>query len=109
MSLTIIVNDPLASALLSEAADRNVPVQQFALNVLARAVGQPNDWPVSNRRRLALIQKQFGGELTTDEAAELQELQIQADQHLESLDVETMKDVSQMQQAAMEALDDSNG
>jgi len=56
---------------------------------------------------LALIQKQFANGLTPDEATELQGLQRQADQNLESLDGRMLDDVAQMELAVVEALDDS--
>jgi hypothetical protein len=56
---------------------------------------------------LHLIRKQFSEVLSAAEAAELQELQRQADQRLESLDGEMLTDVSQMEKKATEALDGS--
>ena len=74
MALTITVTDPLANRLQSEADLRKIPVEQFALEVLGQAV-QGDEWPPANRRRLALIGKQFATGLALEEAAELQELQ----------------------------------
>lgn len=106
MPLTITVSDPLASKLQSEAASRQISVEQFALEVLGQAV--PSDaWVIANKRRLALIQKQFAGGLDPAEAAELQELQCRADQHLESLDSQMLNDVDEMEKAGAQALDAS--
>jgi hypothetical protein len=103
MTLTITITDPLAHQLRSKADSRKIPVEQFALEILGQAVhGQK--WSLANRRRLALIRKQFANELTPEEAAELQELQLQADRHLETLDSELVNDVSEMEKAAEEAL-----
>jgi hypothetical protein len=99
MSLTITVTDPLAHQLQSEADSRKIPVEQFALEFLGQAV-QGQEWSLANRRRLALIRKQFANGLTPEEAAELQELQRQADRHLEALDSEMADDVAEMEKAA---------
>jgi len=107
MPLTITVEDPLARDLQSSAAQRRIPVEQFALEVLGQVV-QKQEWPLANRRRLRLIEKQFASDLTAEEAAELQELQRQADHHLESLDSPLLKDVSQIHHAVTEALDGSS-
>ncbi len=104
MPLTITVTDPLAIKLQSEAAARKISVEQFALEVLGQAV-QSEEWASANRRRLALIRQQFAGGLTATEEVELQELQRQADQHLESLDSQMLNDVTAMEKAAAEALD----
>jgi len=55
MPLTITVEDPLARDLQSSAAQRRIPVEQFALEVLGQAV-QKQEWPLANRRRLRLIE-----------------------------------------------------
>ncbi len=106
MALTITVTDTLASELQSEADLRKMSVEQFALDVLGRAV-QGHQWPRVNSRRLKLIQKQFAVGLTAVEAAELQELQRLADQHLESMDSRMLGDVASMEKAAAEALNGS--
>jgi hypothetical protein len=106
MTLTITVSEPLAVKLQSEAESRQMSVEQFALEVLGQAV-QTNDWTPTNRRRLALIRKQFALGLTEDEGEELRELQRQADRHLEALDSQMMNDVAEMEKAGAEALDGS--
>lgn len=106
MPLTITVTDPLALKLQSEADSRKISVEQFALEVLGQAV-QSEEWAIANRRRLALIRKQFAGGLTAGEATELQELQRRADRHLESLDSQMLNDVTKMEKAGAEALDAS--
>jgi hypothetical protein len=47
MPLTITVSDPLAVKLESEAATRQISAEQFALDVLGKAV-QRDDWAVVN-------------------------------------------------------------
>jgi hypothetical protein len=106
MPLTITVTEPLALKLESEASSRKISVEQFALEILGRAV-QSDEWAIVNRRRLALIRKQFAGGLSAGEAAELQELQRRADRHLESLDSQMLNDVTEMEKAVAEALDAS--
>jgi hypothetical protein len=106
MPLTITVTDPLALELQGAADLRRISVEQFALDVLGQAV-QRHEWPRANRRRLTLIRQQFAAGLTAAEAAELQDLQRQADQHLESLDSQMLDDVAAMEQAAAGALDGS--
>jgi hypothetical protein len=98
MPLTITVSDPLAVKLESEAATRQISAEQFALDVLGKAV-QRDDWGAVNRRRLALIRKQFAAGLTAGESVELQELQLRADKHLESLDSQMLDDVAAMETA----------
>jgi hypothetical protein len=97
MPLTIIVTDPLALKLQSEAAGRKMSVEQFALEILGQAVPS-DDWVIANQRRVALIRQQFAGGLTAAEAAELQELQQRADRHLESLDSQMLADITEMEQ-----------
>jgi hypothetical protein len=105
MSVTIIVKDPLARELQTVADLRKISVEQFAVEILGQAV-QRHEWPTANRRRLTLIRKQFAEGLTAPEATELQDLQRQAGQHLESLDSRMLQDVASMEQATAEALDD---
>jgi hypothetical protein len=107
MALMITVRDPLAQELKSAADERNVAVEQFANELLGQAV-RAREWPGANHRRLALIRKQFTEGLTGAEAKELQELQCQADRHLEALDAEMLNDVSSMERAATEALHGSS-
>jgi hypothetical protein len=102
--LTITVKDPLAGELQSVADERQISVEQFAVELLGRAV-HGREGPMANRRRLTLIRKQFAEGLSPSEAADLQELQRQADESLESLDSPMLQDISQMEQAAREALD----
>jgi len=106
MPLTITVKDPLARELQSAADQRNIAVEQLANELLGQAVHE-HEWPAANRRRLALIRKQFAEGLNASETAELQGLQYQADQRLETLDSEMLKDISSMERAAAEALNGS--
>ncbi len=78
MPLTITVSDLLAVKLQSEAAVRRISVEQFALEVLGKAV-QSDARATASRHRLVLIEKQIAGGLDPAEEAELQELQRQAD------------------------------
>ncbi len=49
MPLTITIKDPLATELESQAEMRRIPVEEFALEVLGRAVKR-HDWTTANRR-----------------------------------------------------------
>ena len=104
MPLTITVKEPLARELQSAADLHKISVEQYALEVLGQAV-QKQEWPDTNRRRVALIRQQFAAGLTAAETAELQELQRQVDRQLESLDAAMLNDITHMEQAAAEALD----
>jgi hypothetical protein len=48
------------------------------------AVIDPADWPVFNRRRGELIDREVAGTITPDEAVELARLQADADLYLEA-------------------------
>ena len=84
-------------------------VEQFALDVLVGGGGGlcsvSTQWRACRvRRQLKLIQKQFAVGSTAVEAAELQELQRLADQHLESMDSRMLGDVASMKKAAKRKL-----
>lgn len=53
---------------------------------IAAVIGiREEDWAVTNRRRIALIVKQFTEGLGPDEEGELQQLQAQADRYLDEV------------------------
>jgi len=100
VSLTITVQDPLAGLLLSRAQVENVPVDELAFRLLETGIRKSPDaahWTVTNGRRMVLIEKQFSGQLTDQEHAELQRLQELADRQLEELDAVMLKDVASME------------
>ena len=61
----------------------------------------------ARRSRIPLLRQQFASGLTAEETAELQQLQRQTDEHLESLDSQMLDDVAQMEAAARKAIDGS--
>ena len=89
MSLTITLADDLAERLRAQAVAHKLPVQQWALMILAAAIEHPRDgppWKQLNRRRLELIQRKYQVGLEKAEERELAALQALADKHLEALD-----------------------
>ena len=70
MSLTIIVQDPLARLLQSRAEVEKVPVEQLASRLLESGMQnplEPGQWTIANKRRVALIEKRFYSSLTEQE------------------------------------------
>lgn len=84
MTITIQIDDPLASLLQTTAASRFVTADQLAKQLLADAlVDEDETWASLNRRRIELIRKSNRQQLSSAEAAELQQLQDAADKRLE--------------------------
>jgi hypothetical protein len=75
-------------SLLLEEARRIAGSRKIDGNDLGRAYERltvsrsPGDWPVLNRRRVFLIQKQLAGDISPGESAELERLQAEADRHM---------------------------
>ena len=110
MTITINLSDPLATMLAGRARAEHVSVEELAIGILSEAVAAPREtsaWTTQNRRRIALIRKRFGNDLTPDEESELQRLQAIADQHLEQLDRKMLDDLEQMRLAAERAVADA--
>ena len=90
MPRTIALPDPLVSRLETTARSQRTTVDTLVVSLLDRAVAAPDstdDWPELNARRTALIHQRFAAGLNLAETAELQRLQEQVDQHVESLDL----------------------
>jgi hypothetical protein len=107
MSLTITVPDPLARLLQSRAEVEKIPVDELATRILETGMQDPlqsGQWTVVNKRRMALIEKQFRNGLTDQEQVELQELQELADRQLEELDAVMLKDLAIMERTARSVL-----
>ena len=106
MSVTITVHDPLATKLRSEAQQQQMSVQELATDLLARALEDTPDatWRKANLRRLALVLKSSTVRLTTEEASELDQLQILADPRLEVLDADRLAEVERMEDEVKAAL-----
>ncbi len=78
MSLTITLNDELATRLRAKAASRKLSVQQWALAILASASQSPEHaatWAELNSRRVELIRKRYETGLSETEEQELARLQ----------------------------------
>ena len=89
MSLTITLNDDLAQRLESPAESQQVPVDKWALMILAQAADRPREfeaWGKVNRRRYDLIHKQYTSGLDEFEEVELERLQNAVDVLLEPSD-----------------------
>ncbi|MBC8868891.1 MAG: hypothetical protein H8E44_05710 [Planctomycetes bacterium] len=111
MSVTVTVYDPLAEKLQSEALQQQVSVEELAADLLARALEGSQDaaWEKANQRRLVLVHRSSTAGLTPEEASELQELQMLADQRLEALDAGRLAEVERMEQETRAALLEAEG
>ncbi len=89
MSLTITLNDDLVERLECQAETQRVPVDKWALMILAQAADRPQEfeaWGRVNRRRYDLISKQYTAGLDESEKEELERLQNTVDILLEPWD-----------------------
>jgi hypothetical protein len=101
MSVVINVHDNLARRLQAEAASRSVSVEELATTILDRAVPPfpaGRDWSQRNRRRLELIRKSTRCELTSQEQAELDQLQSWLDEEFQSFDAGLLNHLDEMKQ-----------
>ena len=109
MSVTVTLNDVLASQLASHAKAQNLTLEDFALQVLDEAVGvngQCEEWPGQNRRRVELIHRSFVGQLSEEEANELERLQALTDKRLEGFDSKMLEDLRELEEKARQVVDD---
>ena len=107
MPRTIALPDPLVSRLESTARSQRTTVDALVVTILDRAVAAPestDDWPELNARRTALIHQRFATGLSPAETAELQRLQEQADERVEALDAEMLRDVDALRVSVEHAL-----
>jgi hypothetical protein len=87
MTITLQIDDPLASILQTTAASRQLTANELAKQLLADALDNGDDeWEKRNRRRIELIRKSNREGVSAEEAGELQQLQDAADQRLEQVD-----------------------
>jgi plasmid stability protein len=103
MSVTITLPDDLGTRLQRRAAAERMSVEEFAVHVLADAAERPfgtEEWRALNARRVDLIRKRLGGQLTASEAQELTQLQQAADRHLEQFDERLLEDLERIESAA---------
>lgn len=91
MTITLEIDDPLASILQTTAASRQLTASALAKQLLADALGENGDeWAVLNRRRIELVRKGNREGLSPEESGELQQLQDAADQRLEQGDLQLL-------------------
>jgi hypothetical protein len=110
MTLTIPLDDALMSQLRQYAADRQLPIEAFAAQLLHEAVMQLADaacWHQQNQRRVALIHKSMTTLLSREEAAELEGLQAALDQRLAAMDDQLLTAIEGMQHAIQSLPDDA--
>ena len=102
MAVTLNIDETLADQLRKQAATRHLSLEAFAARLLGEAVeklealepGEPD-----NQRRVALIRKSTTTGLSAEEEAELELLQADLDQRLESMDDQLLANLDRMQQA----------
>ena len=107
MPRTIALPDPLISRLESQARSQHTTIDALVVTILDRAVHRPEfntNWSKLNARRMALIHQRFASGLNPSEVAELQQLLEQADQQVESLDAEMLRDVPALHEFANQVL-----
>ena len=107
MPRTIALPDPLISRLESQARSQHTTIDALVVTILDRAVDRPEfaaDWSKLNARRVALIRQRFASGLNPSEIEELQQLQQQADQQVESMDAEMLRDVNALHAFAEQVL-----
>ena len=91
MTITIEIDDPLASILQTTAASRHLTASELAKQLLADALGEKDEeWALLNRRRIELVRKSNREGLSFEESGELQQLQDAADQRLEQGDLQLL-------------------
>ena len=110
MTLTIPLDEALTSQLRQYAADRQLPIEAFVVQLLHEAVIQLADtacWQQRNERRVALIHKSTTTLLSREEAAELEALQAMLDQRLAAMDDQLLTAMEGMQHAVQALPDDA--
>lgn len=100
MTISITLDDELATQLQVQADALNLSVDELARRILGEAMSTQRDegtaWQICNQRRVELIRKQFAEGLSSEESSELQRLQDQADQHVEELDAQRLDDLKHL-------------
>ena len=103
MSLTITVNDDLASRLEAKAQAHQRSVEEWALTILGHAVENPDEllnWSRLNQRRFELIQKRYSVGLDESEEQEFVELQDSVAKLLEPHDRQMIEMLKPYEEAA---------
>jgi len=106
MVVTVHLKDPVASWVQARASAQNVSPEDVVHDILANErerAETSEEWQELNRRRLALIQKEYYDGLTHQEESELEALQRAADRHLETRDRQLLANLDRLRQAATAA------
>lgn len=99
MTITLEIDDPLASILQTTAESRQVTATELAKQLLTDALGEKDDeWDLRNQRRIELIRKSNREGLSSQESGELQQLQDAADQRLEQVDLQLLDQLNQFRE-----------
>ncbi len=113
MAISISLDDELATQLQVRADALNLSVDELARQILGEAVVTRREtgaaWHACNQRRVELSRKQFAEGLSAEESSELQQLQDQADQHVEHLDEQRLDDLNHLLSKAKRIVDTSAG
>lgn len=102
MTFTLNIDKMLADQLRKQAADRHLSIEAFVARLLGEAVEQleaSEAWESDNQRRVALIRQSATMHLSATEEAELEALQANLDQRLESMDDQLLGNLGRMQHA----------
>ena len=89
MNLTISLEEPVSGHLREQASSRSLSPEQAARDILSSALvklAEDERWRPLNQRRCDLIRQGRGVALTTEDRAELDQLQNALDAQLESVD-----------------------
>jgi plasmid stability protein len=113
MAISIRLDDNLATQLQVQADALNLSIEELARQILGDAVGTGHDsgvaWQACNQRRVALIRKQFAEGLCPEESGELQQLQEQADKHVEHRDAQRLEALKHLYSKTKRIIDTSAG
>lgn len=108
MSVTIQLDDALATQLRSRAQAGQVSLEEFARYLLGDALRQlelKERSQAEQQRRLALIRKSASAPLTPEEEEELRQLQEALDRRLEQADDQLLDGLDRLRQAADQLAD----
>ncbi|NUQ62674.1 MAG: hypothetical protein HUU20_09305 [Pirellulales bacterium] len=104
MAITIELDDAMASQLRSEAAARQMSLEEFGRRLLAEAMHRiqvSSNWRARNQRRVELIRKSTSAELTAAEQAELDDLQAELYERMETADQDLLDRIADLENTVM--------
>jgi DNA anti-recombination protein RmuC len=102
MSVTIVLNESLASELRAQAHREQQPIESLAQELLAEAVRQRSlaaTCDEKNQRRVELIRRSTRSGLSTQDQAELDDLQAELDERLGHWDDQLLETLSSLKKA----------